>query len=103
MQETRWSGNTLVVRPLMEVNLRTGTNLQENTLENMPYMSNSPDVGELADLFKDTPFILVGLGPSLDDSIDFLREVQDKAIIVTSNSPYRKLITRNKTTSCGHC
>ena len=82
----------LVIRPLMEVNLRTGTNLQENTLENMPYMSNSPDVGELADLFKDTPFILVGAGPSLDDSIDFLREVQDKAIIVTSNSPYRKLI-----------
>lgn len=82
----------LVVRPLMEVNLRTGTNLQENTFENLTHMANSPDVGELAGLFKETPFILVGAGPSLDDSIDFLREVQDKAIIVASNSPYRKLI-----------
>ena len=82
----------LVIRPLMEVNLRTGTNLQENTLENMPHMANSPDVGELEGLFKDVPFILVGAGPSLDDSIEFLREVQDRAIIVTSNSPYRKLI-----------
>ena len=82
----------LVVRPLMEVNLRTGTNLQENTLKNIPYMGNSPDIGELAGSFKDTPFILVGAGPSLDESIDFLKEVQDRAIIVTSNSPVRKLI-----------
>ena len=82
----------LVIRPLMEVNLRTGINLQENTFENMPHMATSPDVGELAGQFDDTPFIVVGAGPSLDESIDFLKEVQDKAIIVTSNSPYRKLI-----------
>jgi len=82
----------LVVRPLMEVNLRTGTNLQENTLKNIPYMGSSPDVGELEGLFKEIPFILVGAGPSLDESIEFLREVQDRAIIVTSNSPFRKLI-----------
>ena len=82
----------LVIRPLMEVNLRTGTNLQENTFENMKHMANSPDVGELAGMFADTPFILIGAGPSLDESIDFLKEVQGRAIIVTSNSPYRKLI-----------
>jgi hypothetical protein len=82
----------LVVRPLMEVNLRTGINLQENTLENMPHMATSPDIGELSGHFEDIPFIVVGAGPSLDESIDFLKKVQDKAIIVTSNSPYRKLI-----------
>ena len=71
----------LVIRPLMEVNLRTGINLQENTFENMPHMATSPDVGELAGHFHDIPFILVGAGPSLDESIDFLREVQDKAIL----------------------
>jgi len=63
----------LVIRPLMEVNLRTGINLQENTFENMVHMATSPDVGELAGKFKDTPFILVGAGPSLDDSIDFFK------------------------------
>jgi len=82
----------LVVRPLMEVNLRTGINLQQNTLDNIHHMATSPDIGELAGQFEDIPFILVGAGPSLDDSIDFLKKVQDKAIIVTSNSPYRKLI-----------
>ena len=41
----------LVIRPLMEVNLRTGMNLQQNTLENMKHMAGSPDVGELAGLF----------------------------------------------------
>ena len=28
----------LVIRPLMEVNVRTATNLQENTLRNLPHM-----------------------------------------------------------------
>lgn len=82
----------LVVRPLMEVNIRTATNIQENTFKNLPHLAHAPDVGELKDNFKDIPFILIGAGPSLDESINFLKSVQDKAIIVASNSPYRKLI-----------
>ena len=79
----------LVIRPLMEVNL-TGTNLQENTLENMPYMSNSPDVGELADLFKDTPFILVGAVPllmtlSISSGMFRIRRSSLPAIVRTGN------------------
>ena len=82
----------LVVRPLMEVNVRTAIDIQKNTFENLPHLANSPDVGEMKNEFPDIPFILVGAGPSLDESIDFLKEMQDKAIIVASNSPYRKLI-----------
>ena len=82
----------LVVRPLMEVNVRTAIDVQKNTFENLPHLANAPDVGEMKDQFGDIPFILVGAGPSLDESIDFLKSVQDKAIIVASNSPYRKLI-----------
>lgn len=82
----------LVIRPLMEVNVRTAINLQENTFQNLPHMAQSPDVGEMKGEFPDIPFVLVGAGPSLDESIDFLKSVQDKAIIITSNSPYRKLI-----------
>ena len=84
----------LVVRPLMEVNVRTAVDIQENTFENLPHLATAPDVGELEGKFKDTPLILVGAGPSLDESIEFLRSVQDKAIIVASNSPYRKLINQ---------
>lgn len=82
----------LVIRPLMEVNVRTATNLQENTFRNLRHMAQAPDVGEMKDEFPDIPFVLVGAGPSLDESIDFLKSVQDKAIIVTSNSPFRKLV-----------
>ena len=82
----------LVVRPLMEVNVRTATNIQQNSFANLIHMATSPDVGELKNAFQDVPFILVGAGPSLDESIDFLKKVQNKAIIVASNSPYRKLI-----------
>ena len=82
----------LVLRPLMEVNLRTGTNLQENTLENLPHMATAPDIGLLEGKFKNTPFILIGAGPSLDESIDFLKEVQNRTIIVCSNSSFRKLV-----------
>lgn len=82
----------LVVRPLVEVNVRTATDIQKNTFKNLPHLAHSPDVGEMENQFPDIPFILIGAGPSLDESIDFLKEVQDKAIIVASNSPYRKLI-----------
>ena len=82
----------LVIRPLMEVNVRTATNLQENTFRNLPHMAQAPDVGEMKGEFPDIPFVLVGAGPSLDESIEFLKAVQDKAIIITSNSPFRKLI-----------
>jgi hypothetical protein len=82
----------LVIRPLMEVNVRTATDIQINTFKNLPHLAHSPDVGEMANEFADIPFILIGAGPSLDESIDFLKQVQDKAIIVASNSPYRKLI-----------
>jgi hypothetical protein len=82
----------LVVRPLMEVNVRTAIDIQGNTFKNLPHLACSPDVGEMENEFQDIPFILIGAGPSLDESIDFLKQVQDKAIIVASNSPYRKLI-----------
>ena len=82
----------LVIRPLMEVNLRTATNIQSNTFRNLPFMANSPDVGELKDQFPELPFILVGAGPSLDESIEFLQKSQSRAIIVCSNSSLRKLV-----------
>ena len=82
----------LVIRPLIEVNVRTAVNIQENTLENLPLLAKSPDIGQLANRFADVPFVLVGAGPSLDESIDFLRSARGKAIVVCSNSSYRKLV-----------
>jgi len=82
----------LVLKPLIEVNLRTATNLQENTFQNLLTLRDAPDVGQLAGQFSNVPFILVGAGPSLDESMDFLRAARPHAIIGCSNTPYRKLV-----------
>ena len=82
----------LVLRPLMEVNVRTAINIQQNTFENLPQLASAPDVGALEGRFAEVPFILVGAGPSLDDSIDFLKAARKHAIIACSNSSYRKLV-----------
>ena len=49
----------LVVRPMMEVNLRTATTIQGNTFENMPIIASSPDVAEIGNQMTDIPFVLV--------------------------------------------
>ena len=82
----------LVVRPMMEVNIRTAPTIQSNTFENIKHMAVSPDISEIGNEMSEIPFILVGAGPSLDESVEFLERVQDKAIIVCSNSPLRKLL-----------
>jgi hypothetical protein len=40
----------------------------------------------------EAPVFIVGNGPSLDDDLDFIRENQDKAVIVSSGSTLRPLI-----------
>ena len=41
---------------------------------------------EVSDLFKSYPVFIIGNGPSLDNDLSFIRENQDKAIIVASGS-----------------
>lgn len=82
----------LFLRPLFMASLDQATILQDNTLENMKVLLDAPDITDCRGLCSDLPVVLVGAGPSLDESIEFLQAVQDKAIIICSNSPYRKLI-----------
>ena len=58
--------------------------IQSNTFENIKHMAVSPDISEIGNEMSEIPFILVGAGPSLDESVEFLERVQDKAIIVYS-------------------
>jgi hypothetical protein len=82
----------LFLRPLMMASVDQASILQENILENMPTLMDAPDINDIREECSNFPVILVGAGPSLDESIDFLRKVKDKAIIICSNTPYRKLI-----------
>ena len=64
---------------------------QHNAIKNLPTLLNSPSLDPLKDAFKDLPLVLVSAGPSLDTAIPFLKQVQDKAIIVSMNSSFRTL------------
>jgi len=65
---------------------------QEQCMRNLPQLFNAPDIGKTKGLFKGHSLVLVGAGPSLDESIDFLKKAQQHAIIVSVNSSHRKLI-----------
>ena len=64
---------------------------QHNAIKNLSALLNSPSLDPLKGTFKDLPLVLVSAGPSLDTAIPFLRQVQDKAIIVSMNSSFRTL------------
>ena len=40
------------------MNVRTATNIQQNSFANLIHMATSPDVGEFKDAFKDVPFAI---------------------------------------------
>lgn len=64
---------------------------QGTTLKNLPLLMDAPDIGSSDGIFAGLPLVLVGAGPSLDLSFDFLRRIQGHAVIAASNTPYRAL------------
>ena len=64
---------------------------QHNAIKNLSALLNAPSLDPLKGAFKDLPLVLVSAGPSLDTAIPFLKQVQDKAIIVSMNSSFRTL------------
>ncbi|MGH8018566.1 MAG: motility associated factor glycosyltransferase family protein [Opitutaceae bacterium] len=62
---------------------------QANTFANLPRLGLAPDVGALRNLFPGKPMVLISAGPSLDESLDFVRAACGRAVIVAVNSSYR--------------
>ncbi len=80
-----------VRRDLYFTNVGDSALLQENAFANAAVLLPAPDISVLREAFGEVPMVLVGAGPSLDEAVDFLREARDRALIVCSNSSYRKL------------
>jgi len=76
---------------LHKTNIADSSVWQERTLENLPYTIDAPDIKLMEGMFKGLPLILIAAGPSLDESIDFLKAAKEKALLVCVNSAYRKL------------
>ncbi len=77
---------------LFGTNLNDGGLLQTNSLSNLSLLLAAPDIGLLKDRLTDLPVIFVGAGPSLDESIDFLKSAQRRSLIISVNSSFRKLV-----------
>ncbi|MGF1449166.1 MAG: motility associated factor glycosyltransferase family protein [Opitutales bacterium] len=80
-----------VRRDLYFTNVGDSALLQENAFANAEALLPAPDVSVLQNAFDKVPLILVGAGPSLDEAVDFLKAARERALIVCSNSSYRKL------------
>ena len=55
---------------------------QQNTLLNLPEICQNPTVSVLRDLYKGEDAFVIAAGPSLKDSIEFVKKLKDKAFII---------------------
>lgn len=76
-------------RKLEGTRLKDAPLWQGNTFANLSVLAPAPDLAALRDVFRGRPLVLVSAGPSLDESLDFLREASRVAVIVAVNSSYR--------------
>lgn len=64
---------------------------QENLLKNLQHVLTSYPVNVFEDKFKDVPAIIVSAGPSLNRNIQLLKEVGDKAVIISTDTALKAL------------
>lgn len=62
---------------------------QANSFANLAELADAPELSALAGVFRGRPLVLVSAGPSLDESLDFIRAASRVAVIVAVNSSYR--------------
>lgn len=78
-------------RKLYRTNVLWSALWQRNSLKNLNTLVSAPDMGAFRGVFKGVPMIVASAGPSLDESLDFIREAQSHAVIVAMNSSFRVL------------
>jgi len=61
---------------------------------NIPIVRKSPGAAIFYDKFKGVPAVVVCAGPSLKNSIEKLRQLKGKALIITTDTAFRSLMKR---------
>ncbi|HCT86565.1 MAG TPA: hypothetical protein DF296_15345, partial [Candidatus Margulisbacteria bacterium] len=90
--------NSLVTEFIKEkdFNARTyincGRPMLENQFKNIPFMFSCPPVNELFGKFEGVPCICIASGPSLNDYLEDLKKIRDKAIFICADSAFKVLI-----------
>lgn len=60
-----------------------------NTYQNVDACLTANGIGEVKDVYKGVPGIIVSAGPSLDKNIQYLKEAEGKAVIITCDASYK--------------
>jgi hypothetical protein len=63
-----------------------------NTLRNLPAIVSGGDVAGLFDAFSGVPAVITAAGPSLDDTLDELRRVEGRALLIAVDTTLPALI-----------
>jgi hypothetical protein len=64
------------------------------TLTNVPFIAGEGDTRSLEGAFAGVPAVVVGAGPSLDENVTALAELQDRALIVAADTALGPLTSR---------
>ncbi len=64
------------------------------TLRNLATIVDNPGIAELKDKFKGKPGIVVSTGPSLNKNVEFLKGLDNKAVIVAPDATVKVLLKR---------
>ena len=63
-----------------------------NTIRNIPAIVAGRDVRDLSDAYRGMPAVIAAAGPSLDNAIDDLWELSDRAVIIAADTALRPLL-----------
>lgn len=76
------------------IQIERGVIMQSNIIRNLPAIARSMTLDAVARRFVDVPAAIVGAGPSLNRTIDALREASPGVLIVASDTALRPLLRR---------
>lgn len=68
--------------------------IMENVKNNVKNFVKDHSICEIENIYKKAPLFIVAAGPSLDKNIDYLKNIEDKGIIVSVGTTAKKLIKR---------
>jgi hypothetical protein len=63
-----------------------------NMFNNIHEICNNPGINLLKDKFKDLPAIIVGAGPSLTKNMQYLKGIEDKALLIAADAALKPLL-----------
>ncbi len=75
--------------------MKDGRRVQKNILNNLEIITKSPPINRLRNLFSDVPAIIVSAGPSLDKNILYLKDMEKRGIIISTDTALKPLLSLN--------